>query len=131
MPYNKYRVSNKADRTLDGIVFASKLEMNRYSFLKMMESAGKISKLQRQFHFTLVEKFSCQGIKYRAVVYKADFSYDNSNRQWIIEDAKGFETPEYKIKRAMLLSKPHDFLFYEIKDANEIGGIEIEKGVKR
>jgi len=120
---NKYGVSNKSERTLDGIVFDSKLEMTRYAYLKILESRGIISNLQRQFTFELIPKFTCQGIKYRSVSYKADFSYDNKKGEWIIEDAKGRVTPEYRTKRAILLSAKHDFLFYEIKDANDIGGI--------
>ena len=121
--FNKYGVSNKAERTMDGIIFDSKLEMNRYAYLKMLESRGIITNLQRQFTFELVPKFECQGIKYRCVSYKADFSYDNKKGEWIIEDAKGTVTPEYRTKRAILLSSKHDFIFFEIKDANDIGGV--------
>jgi hypothetical protein len=126
MPYNKYRVSNKADRTLDGIVFASKLECSRYAFLRTLERASRITDLKLQPEFELIPKFECQGIKYRAVKYIADFEYYRFGKR-VVEDVKGKVLDSYRIKRAMLLSKPHDFLFYEIKDANEIGGIELIK----
>jgi hypothetical protein len=39
----------------------------------------------------------------RQRVYKADFVYwDNALQCEVIEDAKGYPTPEYKLKRAIL-----------------------------
>lgn len=129
MPYNKYRVSNKADRTLDGIVFASKLEMNRYSFLLMMQKSGKISGLQRQVPLEILPEYYYRGKKVRAVNYVLDFHYFSGNNR-IGEDCKGVETPLGKLKIKMCLHQYPWLDFYIIKDANEIGGIEIDKGVK-
>ena len=40
----------------------------------------------------------------RAVVYRADFAYiDCETGKYVVEDTKGFRTPEYILKRKMLL----------------------------
>jgi hypothetical protein len=131
MPYNKYRVSNKADRTLDGIVFASKLEMNRYSFLMLMQKSKKIKNLELQPPFILCDSFYVRGKKHRGLKFTADFAYDRvSDNQHIIEDCKGYPSRDYIVRLAWFLSKGLKLEFHEIKDANEIGGIEIDKGVK-
>ena len=131
MRYNKYRVSNKADRTLDGIVFASKLEMNRYSFLLMMQRTGKIYSLCRQRSFKLCDDFFIGGKKKRGIKFTIDFEYvrmkDNVH---VVEESKGYPSRDYIVRLAWFLSKGLDLQFHEIKDANEIGGIETEKGVK-
>jgi hypothetical protein len=121
MSYNKYRVSNKADRTLDGIVFGSKLEMNRYAFLKMFVGT-LIFDLVLQPSFELIPKFEYRGVKYPSVKYKADFQYSDKYGNKTVEETKGMETRDYKIRRAILLTTPRDFVFREIKDsADQIG----------
>lgn len=90
--------------TVDGITFDSKKEARRYQELKTLEKAGEISNLERQPSF----KLSCgdRPIRFdsgRQAVYKADFAYwDHKQEKRVIEDAKGFRTPEYKLKRAIV-----------------------------
>lgn len=50
---NKFGVSPKAQRTLDGIVFHSKGEMERWAELKLLAKAGEIAGLERQVKFPL------------------------------------------------------------------------------
>lgn len=110
----RIRVSAKEFRTMDGIVFDSKAEMNRYAELLMLLRAGVIRDLGLQPEFVLVEPFEhpllgkCRGLKYRA-----DFSYYQKG-QWIVEDVKGHVTEVYRIKRMLLVRKYPDLNFKEI-----------------
>jgi hypothetical protein len=103
---NKY----KAKKTVvDGITFDSKKEANRYLELKMLEKAGAIQDLQRQVKYVLIPSQRINGkVVERECSYKADFVY-KENGETIVEDTKGFRTPEYKIKRKMML------LFYGVQ----------------
>ena len=99
-----------------GEVFDSKREAARYMELKELEMAGRISGLQRQTKFVLVpaqyepETTGPRGGKIkgklleREVAYYADFVYfDEEENDLVIEDAKGVRTPEYIIKRKLML----------------------------
>lgn len=78
---------------VDGIRFASKREAHRYGELKLLQRAGEISGLQRQPRFVL----SVQGQEICS--YIGDFQYsERKGHPYVIEDVKGFETPEFKIK---------------------------------
>jgi hypothetical protein len=82
---------------IDGHVFASKREANRYSELKLLQMAGKINKLQLQVPFDC-----CVGGK-KICKYIADFVYcDLETGSIVIEDAKGFKTSVYKLKKKMV-----------------------------
>lgn len=89
--------------TVDGITFDSAKEARRWKELCLMERAGAISGLTRQEKFTLIPAQRRGGkVVERAVMYKADFAYIQ-NGQYIVEDVKGFKTPEYILKRKMML----------------------------
>ena len=109
--HNKYNVSKKERRTQDGIVFASKAEMERYDELKMLEKAGKISELKLQPKFLLIPKIKKGD---RATYYIADFAYTKDGVR-IVEDVKGFKTAVYKLKIKLLLWKYPDIHFLETK----------------
>ncbi|PIE98621.1 MAG: hypothetical protein CR988_02345 [Treponema sp.] len=111
MRYNKFNISPKKDRTVDGIPFASKAEMKRYNYLKMLEKAGEITSLELQPKFLLIPKTE----KERACWYVADFKYKDKTGAEIIEDVKGVRTPVFKIKKKLLLYKYPDINFREIK----------------
>lgn len=86
----------------DGILFDSKKEAMRYAILRSMEQIGEIKDLRRQVKYTLIEgKRWSNGKKHRDTVYIADFVYRLNGRQ-IVEDVKGFRTPEYKLKRELM-----------------------------
>lgn len=108
---NKYHVSNKEKRTKDGILFASKSEMQRYNELKMLEKIGKISELELQPRFLLIPKLKKGD---RATYYVADFAYTRDGER-IVEDVKGFKTQVYKLKIKLLLWKYPDINFLETK----------------
>jgi len=85
---------------VDGIKFDSKWESQRYLYLKSLEKAGRIKNLILQPKFLI----TVNGQKICA--YIADFEYDkeHANGEWehIIEDAKGMETPEFKLKKKLM-----------------------------
>lgn len=109
---SKYR-SEKVE--ILGIRFDSKREARRWFELTTLEKAGEIKNLRRQVKFELVPAQrepdiigKRGGVKpgkviEREVSYYADFCYEDKNGQTIVEDTKGVRTPEYIIKRKLLL----------------------------
>lgn len=98
----KYR-NRKTER--DGIEFDSKREAERYTQLRLLERAGKIHSLALQPSFTLVDsRRNAFGKVERAVVYIADFMYFEGESR-VVEDAKGVRTPDYVIKRKLMLDR--------------------------
>ena len=84
-------------------VFDSRREYNRWCELRLLERAGKISDLKRQVRFRLLPAQDVNGAcKERPADYIADFVYTKDGAQ-IVEDAKGVRTPEYILKRKLML----------------------------
>lgn len=87
-----------AKRTsVDGIVFDSKREADRYLVLKGMEDDGAIEDLRRQVRYELIPAFDVDGRHYRPVFYVADFVYVEDGKE-IVEDVKGMRTDVYRLK---------------------------------
>lgn len=106
---------NNKKTIIDNIKFDSKAEANRYIELKMLEKARKISDLELQPKFELQEKYTNnKGEKVRAITYKADFCYIE-NGKLVVEDVKGVETKEFKIKRKLFENKYRDIDFRLVK----------------
>lgn len=97
-------------RTLD-----SRRERKRYYELEVLEKAGEISDLRLQVPFEIIpaiyETVEIQlktKVKYvqkcvqRAAHYVADFVYMDKDGNQIVEDVKGFRTPEYLLKKKMM-----------------------------
>lgn len=84
---------------------ASKKEHRRALQLKMMLRAGLIADLREQVSFTLVpSQLRADGTKEYPVRYIADFVYlDCDTGHTVVEDTKGYRTPEYIIKRKLML----------------------------
>ena len=101
------------------MVFDSMHEYKRYLDLKEMEEKGLITDLQRQVKFELIPKqveiieryHKRTGVRIKDEVrtleqecsYVADFVYYNQDGEMIVEDAKGLRTPDYVIKRKLML----------------------------
>jgi hypothetical protein len=102
--------------TLDGIVFDSKKEADRYGQLMLLSKAGEISGLVLQKEFLLQPAFVYDGMKLRKIVYVCDFFYhDKKLNRGVVEDVKGYLTTAYKLKRKMFLYKyAKEFVFREI-----------------
>ena len=84
---------------------ASKKEHQRAGQLRLMQRAGLISNLREQVPFLLIpaHRFD-DGSLERACRYVADFVYtDTHTGQTIVEDTKGYRTPDYIIKRKLML----------------------------
>jgi len=93
---NKYRAKK---RTVDGQVFHSIHEANRYQELKLMEKTQAIQDLKTQVSFPLIRKS-----KYgREIKYIADFTY-YENGNLVVEDAKSpvTKTPAYRLKKRLM-----------------------------
>ena len=114
-PGNKYGARSTV---VDGIRFDSAKEARRFQQLRLLEKAGAIRDLQRQVEFELIPaqyeppRTLKNGRKVRGrcierkTVYKADFSYIQSDTgEYIVEDAKGFRTEVFKIKKKLMLKK--------------------------
>jgi hypothetical protein len=93
---------------VDGYRFDSKKEAAEYQRLKYRQQAGEIRNLvadKKQLRFALV----VGGV--HICDYEADFTYEEklpgpgSAPYWkrVVSDAKGFKTPEYKIKKKLML----------------------------
>jgi hypothetical protein len=81
---------------IDGFVFASKREADRYSELKLLARAGEISELELQPAFDLtVNGWNCGK-------YIADFRYVDKDGAAVVEDAKGVRTAVYSLKRKLV-----------------------------
>lgn len=110
----------KAKKTIvDGVTFDSQKEAQRWCELRLLEKAGVIKKLQRQVPFEVippytevVERYGKNGQRLKdgmrsiekACYYKADFTY-YENGKLVVEDAKGFKTEAYIMKRKLMLHK--------------------------
>jgi hypothetical protein len=91
---------------INGHEFASKAEAKRYAELHVLNNAGVISQLKLQSKYELIPKQRrSDGTMERACHYLADFEYiENGNL--IVEDVKGGKsTPEFIIKRKLMLDK--------------------------
>ena len=101
--------------TIDGITFDSQKEASRWQELKLLERAGEVTDLKRQVKYTLIpaqyekvwnqekNRFEKGKLLEREIAYIADFVYKNRLGLEVVEDVKGFKTPEYRIKRKLLL----------------------------
>ena len=101
---NKYRARKTV---VNGLTFDSAKEARRWQELLLLERAGHIEALERQWTLVL-----CKGVKLpgeararppiRLVV---DFKYyDIKAGRWRFEDTKGLETPASRIKRHLALA---------------------------
>ena len=86
--------------TIQGIKFDSKWEGERYLYLKSLERAGTIRDLELQVRFNLMVNDQ------KICAYIADFCYEREDKDgvwhYIVDDAKGVETPEFKLKNKLM-----------------------------
>lgn len=120
---NKYNVAVVEERTtLDGKVFASKKEMERYQYLVRMQRAGMLKNLETQVPFILLDEFTSEQYgKINPITYVADFVYldQGLNKglfgRTVVEDAKGFLTDKYRMKKKMFLYRyGKEYAFFEV-----------------
>ena len=92
---NKYKAKKIVDQEFGK--FDSKAEYSRWLELVAMERAGMIADLRRQVRYEVIPAND----KNRKTEYIADAVYTENGRV-IVEDTKGFETPEYIIKKKLM-----------------------------
>lgn len=87
--------------------FDSKAEHRRWQYLATLEKAGEIRALHCQVRFELIPALDKpSGGRERPTHYVADFVYEaKDGRRWIrvVEDVKGAVTPEFRLKRKLML----------------------------
>ena len=83
--------------------WASKAEFWRFAELLEMQRKGLINGLQRQVKYVLIPaQREDKKLIERECSYYADFVYIRDGEQ-VVEDTKGVRTPEYIIKRKLML----------------------------
>ena len=101
---------------VNGLQFDSRKEANHYIKLLEKQQNGEIRNLETQVKYVLIpaqfepDRVGVRGGKIkgkcleRECAYIADFRYiDSETWETIVEDTKGFRTPDYKIKRKLML----------------------------
>ncbi len=98
------KYGNRAVVTADGEKFDSQAEHKRWLYLVMLQKAGEIKGLRRQVPYELIpaQKLRRGGME-RATKYIADFVYLTLAGVEIVEDVKGAVTPEFRLKRKLML----------------------------
>lgn len=101
---------------VDGIVFDSKREAARWQDLLLLLRAGEISELQRQVRYELIPAYTNgRGKKIRKMEYVADFVYlDKRELEVIVEDAKGYRTKDYQLKKKIFEHVHHPLTITEV-----------------
>lgn len=113
-PTSKAKYGNRKVKWY-GETFDSQHELDRYQQLLLLQKAGEITDLRRQVKYVLVPAQREPdtvgprgGIKKGALIerersYIADFVYKLPDGETVVEDAKGFKTETYLLKRALML----------------------------
>lgn len=89
----KHKYGARRLQTHDGRSFASKLESSLYDQLKLREKAGEIRDLECQVKVYLTDA---------EIGMIPDFRFfEIKTNSLVYAEAKGFQTPEYRIKRKL------------------------------
>ena len=91
-----------ADRTCNGIVFDSKMEMRYYrDVLCPLLESGDVVSYELQKPYELQPKFIHDGKNVRAITYVADFEMIYKDGHEVVVDVKGMPDSVAKIKRKL------------------------------
>jgi hypothetical protein len=110
------RIQNVHEKWYKGIKYKSTLEAETAEALDKMGLPIRYEERR----LTLIEGFRClyQKDKVKAITYKPDFWVGN-----IIIECKGFETPEWKIKKKLvfkyLMEQEPGVVFYQVHDSKK------------
>lgn len=123
---SKFNVGkDKTDRTYDGIVFDSVVEMKYYRDVILPKTqSGEITYFERQKRYELQPSYVYQGKKIRPIDYKADFYIEYKNGNIVVIDIKGCPDSVAKLKRKMFSYK------YPLIDYQWVGYSKISGGWK-
>lgn len=107
--HQNVRRAPATDRTsVEGHVFDSKAELRRWEELRLLQQAGEISGLERQRRFDLAccgRPVLIRSARYpngRACFYTADFVYLDRDGKPVVEEWKGHDSPESRLRRAVV-----------------------------
>jgi hypothetical protein len=81
---------------VDGITFDSLKEAKRWDYLTLLQRAGELSELRRQVRIPCIVNGAL------ICTYIADFVYRDKDGVEITEDAKGFKTDIYRLKKKLV-----------------------------
>lgn len=123
---SKFNVGkDKTDRTYDGIIFDSVVEMKYYRDVILPKTqSGEIIYFERQKKYELQPSYIYQGKKIRPIDYKADFYIEYKNGNIVVIDIKGCPDSVAKLKRKMFSYK------YPSVDYQWVGYSKISGGWK-
>lgn len=102
---------------VNGITFDSKLESDRYQQLMLLVKAEIIDNLKLQPEFQISQGWVNPetGEKIRSRFYKGDFMYhDIPLNRVIVEDTKGMETAEFRLKWDLVRSQYPEYEFRKV-----------------
>lgn len=123
--YNAHRTS------VNGLNFDSKLEADYFIMLEEKRRTGQIRAFERQPVFLLQDSFKKNGKTYRKIEYRADFKIIHNDGTIEIVDVKGYETPEFRLKRK-LFEKRYPYTLTIVKYVKKYGGwITLDEYKKR
>ena len=108
---------NAQKTVVNGITFASRLESRRYEQLLLLQKADEITGLILQPEFQILHGFvdAETGEKIKSRFYVGDFQYiDNITNKIIVEDTKGMETPEFRLKWSLVKSLYPQYEFRKV-----------------
>lgn len=94
--YNKYGVSKKEDRTLNGKVYPSKLEMQYRQHLDLLLKSGDVIFIEEQ------TKFPCKVNGFKICTYLLDFKVTYKDGKIDYVDVKGKILPMYRLKKKLV-----------------------------
>lgn len=108
--YNNDKPTYYDPELKETLIFDSKKEFEYYLILKDRVKRGEIYDLKRQEPIEIQPAFmDPQGVKYQAIIYKADFAYKEIAHYKNIYgytqhyiDVKGYKTEIYKLKKKLL-----------------------------
>lgn len=134
MGRTKYNVDkDTAARTLDGIVFASGLEMRYYrDVVKPQLESGLIKNFELQKRYELQPKFIKNDKVVRPIVYVADFFIEYADGTCVVIDTKGCPDATALLKKKFFWYKYPDIPYQWITYVKKWGGwIDYEEAKKR
>ena len=105
-----------------GLMFDSKMEGEYYLHLVEKALNMEIDGFRMQPIYLLQEAFEKDGKKFRKIEYKADFTIVHNNGEIEVIDVKGFETPDFKIKRKLFEYKYPFIKLSLVKYEKKYGG---------
>ena len=98
--YRKYNKYGAQKTKFMGYTFDSRWEAERWGELTAMERGGSIKDLERQIKYDIVVNGE------KICKYVADFRYnqieEDGSQKEIVEDAKGVETADFKLKKKLM-----------------------------